>query len=77
MPATCIIWNKLKDRDGYEYSSKEGAKTSHRYFYEQSMEKFLKGLVIDHLCKNHSCINIDHMEVVTPKENTRRGKSQN
>ena len=32
-------------------------------------------LHIDHLCRNRSCVNVDHMDLVTPQENWRRGKS--
>ncbi len=32
------------------------------------------GLVIDHLCRVRSCCNPNHLEPVTPLENTRRGE---
>lgn len=35
------------------------------------------GLALDHLCRNRLCINPDHLEPVTPKENTRRGAESN
>ena len=31
------------------------------------------GLVLDHLCRNRRCINPDHLEEVTVKENNLRG----
>lgn len=31
------------------------------------------GMVIDHLCRNKLCVNPDHLEGVTQKENARRG----
>jgi hypothetical protein len=30
---------------------------------------------LDHLCRNPPCINVDHLEVVSTAENTRRGKN--
>lgn len=33
------------------------------------------GLVIDHLCRNPNCINPDHLEAVSSKENILRGQS--
>ena len=37
--------------------------------------KQASGLELDHLCVNPPCINIDHLELVTPQENSaRRGR---
>jgi len=32
------------------------------------------GMHIDHLCRNHKCVNPDHLEPVTPQENILRGE---
>ena len=32
-----------------------------------------KGLDLDHLCRNRRCVNPTHLEIVTRKENLRRG----
>ncbi len=48
---------------------------AHRLFYERFKEKIPKGMFIDHLCRNTICVNPSHMEVVTPAENTRRGRT--
>lgn len=34
-----------------------------------------EGLELDHLCRNRKCINFDHLEPVTRRENVRRGVS--
>ena len=72
----CIEWSGYKDRDGYgTYYVDKKTQRAHRYFYEKKYGKIPKGLIIDHLCNNPSCINTEHMQVVTIQENTIRGKS--
>ena len=40
-----------------------------------TLEKIPEGLTIDHLCRNRWCVNPEHLEVVTLKENILRGDS--
>jgi len=47
----------------------------HRATYENKFGRIPKGLIIDHLCRVRSCVNPDHLEVVTQAENKRRGMS--
>lgn len=48
---------------------------AHRLSYEAHKGKIPKGLTIDHLCRNTICINPEHLEAVTNKENVLRGIS--
>ena len=60
--------------NGYGYFRLDGRKErSHRVSWELKNGKIPEGLVIDHLCRNTSCVNPDHMEVVTQIENIKRG----
>jgi hypothetical protein len=49
---------------------------AHRASYEVFVERIPDGLVIDHLCRRPNCVNPDHLEAVTSKENTLRGISK-
>lgn len=47
---------------------------SHRVSYEIfNNTKLPEYLAIDHLCKNPTCVRVDHLEAVTHSENTIRG----
>lgn len=57
---------------------KEGTRRSalaHRIAYEMARGPIPDGLVIDHLCRQRSCVNPDHMELVSSVENVMRGES--
>lgn len=47
---------------------------AHRFSYEMNKGPIPAGLVIDHLCRNRACVNPDHLEVVSQRENCLRGE---
>lgn len=46
---------------------------AHRWSYEEANGTIPEGLVIDHLCRNPSCVNPRHLEAVSFRENILRG----
>lgn len=70
----CWEWHGRRNGKGYAEMFYEGKKRLvHRFYYEYSKGNIPDGLVLDHLCRHRSCVNPDHLEPVTQKENVRRG----
>ncbi len=65
----CWEWTAYRNPAGYGHFTK---KYAHRVAYETLVGPIPAGLQIDHLCRNTSCVNPDHLEPVTPRENTLR-----
>jgi hypothetical protein len=47
---------------------------AHRWIYKQLVGPIPDGHEIDHLCRNTLCVEITHLEPVTPAENSRRAR---
>lgn len=72
---SCWNWKGNKKSDGYGNIYHKGVFIlAHRLSYEIHNGKIPKGLVIDHLCRNTRCVNPDHLEAVTTRENILRGE---
>lgn len=66
-----------KDRSTGYGRIKVGDRTmlAHIFSYETFVGKVPNGLELDHKCRMPSCVNPDHLEPVTHKENVRRGNA--
>lgn len=75
LPTDCWSWVGPKRAGGYGRIKLDGKKDvlAHRWVYELLRGPIPRGLVIDHLCRNRTCVNPQHMEPVTARENTKRG----
>ncbi len=76
-PNGCWVWGGATGENGYgRFHDGNGERgkllMAHRYSYELNVGPIPDGLFIDHLCRNRSCVNPDHIEPVTPKENQHR-----
>ena len=73
----CHIWLGSKARWGYGTLRLNGKKIpAHRFAWEQIHGPVPLGLVLDHLCRNTSCVNPEHLEPVTGKENILRSQGR-
>jgi len=62
-----------KTRLGYRADGTLKDALAHRASYQVFVGEIPPGLTIDHLCKQPSCINPEHLEAVTMRENLLRG----
>lgn len=75
-PNGCWIWKGATTNEGYgEFWVVDRVVRAHRYAYELIIEPIPEGMTIDHLCRNTSCVNPEHMEVVTGHQNILRGEA--
>lgn len=85
-PGGCLLWAGAKCRKGYgRFCVHDGERhrwlLAHRVAYAlrhgfDALPRWEKGkggetLTIDHVCRNASCVNADHLRVVTLAENSR------
>lgn len=72
----CWNWQGAKDYGGYGQGFYRGRKERvHRIVYAFLKEPIPRGKTrqLDHLCRNTSCCNPEHLELVTPQINGLRG----
>lgn len=71
----CWLWLRCVNHHGYG-SLGFGGKTylAHRFSYEKFNGPIPAGYEIDHLCRVRCCVNPQHLEAVTNRENVIRGK---
>ncbi len=70
----CWIYTRSKNKKGYGRLSAWGKLSlAHRISYIVFKGEIPNGKYLDHLCRNRSCINPNHLEPVTNRENILRG----
>ena len=70
----CWLWTSSRRTNGYGEMAAWGKnRLAHRVMYELLIGPIPDGLVLDHLCRTPACVNPDHLEAVTERENILRG----
>ena len=73
----CWLWPTVNARTGYGSIRVAGRGSrmalAHRVSYELHVGPIPEGLHLDHLCRNRGCVNPEHLEPVTCRENILRG----
>jgi len=71
---SCWLWLASKTDKGYGQTSRNYKHLyAHRVSWELAGKALIKGKTLDHLCRNRACVNPDHLEQVTHRQNILRG----
>lgn len=76
----CLVWVKGKTPEGYGKTryhptlgaARDGTGYTHRLAWRLHVGPIPQGMTIDHVCFNRACCNVDHLQLLTPKENAAR-----
>jgi hypothetical protein len=71
----CWIWQMCRNNRGYGLKWDPATRrlmVAHRWYYERSRGPIPRGMQIDHLCNVEACVNVAHLEAVTPQVNSKR-----
>jgi len=81
-PSGCWNWLGSISEKGYSHfmtgNKRDGSRRirrAHIVAYELFVGPIPKGLQLDHTCRSRRCVNPAHLEVVTNRENSRRGNT--
>lgn len=67
---SCWNWTGTRSSEGYGRIRYRKELYAHRVAWELANGEIPTGKVIDHLCRNRACVNPDHLQLVSQKENT-------
>src|SRR5437667_14972 len=72
----CWVWKGGHQGDGYgTVGIKHRSFLAHRVSYTVLIGVIPEGLIMDHLCRNHGCVNPWHVEPVRHQDNSLRGNT--
>lgn len=78
---SCMLYAKTLSTKGYamiqvKINGVWKKRGLHRELYLAEVGNIPEGLVLDHLCRNRCCINVNHLEPVTNAVNIQRGHTR-
>lgn len=73
----CWLWQGDLSKTGYGHCYADGETRAHRVSYKHWNGSIPVGFELDHLCRNHNCVNPAHLEAVTHKVNMERSNAHN
>ncbi|GGS27877.1 HNH endonuclease [Streptomyces parvus] len=72
----CLLWTAGQIGNGYGQFYFQGRSVlAHRFAFTVLVGAIPEGLQLDHLCRVRSCVNPNHLEPVTARENVLRGET--
>lgn len=75
-PNGCIEWTGGIDTPGYGAIRYEGKRwRAHRLIYTLFRNPIPERKILDHLCRNRRCVNLDHLELTTQSVNIARSSN--
>jgi hypothetical protein len=78
IPGGCWLWIGCTNERGYgEVQLNTTRFLAHRVSFTYFKGPIPNNLQLDHLCRVHNCVNPQHLEPVTMRENILRGKTIN
>lgn len=66
----CIEWKLARNPKGYGVTKRNGQNLAHRAVWVEAYGSIPDGFLIMHSCDNPPCINLEHLHIGTPAENT-------
>lgn len=72
----CWIWTGVKSRGYGQFWDGSRVVYAHRWYYQEFTGQAIQDeLQCDHLCRKRDCVNPNHIEIVSARTNTLRGKT--
>jgi len=67
----CVLWDRYINPHGYGRLTVGGrhGKYAHRHIWELEHGPIPEGMRVHHICRNRACVNVEHLSLVTHKEN--------